>query len=688
MTTDCKYCNEAEDKQYRPGLICQNCICFVHLKCLLRPGTPGDFEGDVFFEFTCADCSKDKKEVFKRTRFPWVNVIYLTLFNLQQRSHGISNNGFFHYKTHICSFIDRNWEQLFGNKFKQKKNWMGTIAGALSVHGGSLLQSGAARLQESGWWRAQHRFSPAMAAHILQEMAREKPKGGLKAKLQLDHNTFLQRVIEMGYESLIVHEDEDIPPPAPPAAPAAPAPAPAPPPGKKRRLDSDSASTASSVAYFDYLDNDHRAELTDDSHLASQSTSLFTHQTAQYARDMEAGYRAYDYRQMGLVPPSECSSASAPQSHHEDSDSPPPSPRPAPPSPPPADKHTRHKDKTKEEKPIPIKRESLFSKELNSITMPWLPDEKPEVKKDLVEMSEYEEVQLLKQVEGLIPKVKDANKRAYLRRFRASLALRRLKRHKHLPIFDLEKSVRLLGGYMTEDSRTSANSERVLDRFQRSYLLDHLSGTVAATYGTTVLSRIDPTPLQSPYSGTVLKPYIRRDTESEPLWVKMTEELLLKANKNNPSFVLPPRSPIDYSYIRPQHVAAVNALLAQHFWPGIDVSESLQYPEYSVVASWRGVAVGAALLVPDTRHNEAYISFVITRAHWRRSRVAAFMLYHLLQTCSDKDVTLHCSPTNPAIFMYQKFGFKVEEFIQDFYEKYYDIDYRGCRHALLLRLTR
>ena len=31
----------------------------------------------------------------------------------------------------------------------------------------------------------------------------------------------------------------------------------------------------------------------------------------------------------------------------------------------------------------------------------------------------------------------------------------------------------------------------------------------------------------------------------------------------------------------------------------------------------------------------------------------------VLQTCTDQDVTLHVSPTNPAIFLYQKFGFKV-----------------------------
>jgi cysteine-rich protein 2-binding protein len=53
-----------------------------------------------------------------------------------------------------------------------------------------------------------------------------------------------------------------------------------------------------------------------------------------------------------------------------------------------------------------------------------------------------------------------------------------------------------------------------------------------------------------------------------------------------------------------------------------------------------------------------------------------------------KDVTLHVSATNPALILYQKFGFKVEEFVQDFYEKYLPEDSTDCRHALFMRLSR
>lgn len=60
----------------------------------------------------------------------------------------------------------------------------------------------------------------------------------------------------------------------------------------------------------------------------------------------------------------------------------------------------------------------------------------------------------------------------------------------------------------------------------------------------------------------------------------------------------------------------------------------------------------------------------------------------MLQTCMGKDITLHVSASNPAMLLYQKFGFKPEEFILDFYDKYFPVDSPDCRHAFFLRLRR
>jgi len=118
------------------------------------------------------------------------------------------------------------------------------------------------------------------------------------------------------------------------------------------------------------------------------------------------------------------------------------------------------------------------------------------------------------------------------------------------------------------------------------------------------------------------------------------------------------------------------------------VTECLQYPDFTCVALYKKLVVGFAILVPYVGYNEAYISFFLTRPEWQKSGIGTFMLYHLIQTCMGQDVTLHVSATNPAVLLYQKFGFKVEEFIQDFYDKYMPPNSRECRHALFLRLSR
>ncbi|KAH9635748.1 hypothetical protein HF086_013856 [Spodoptera exigua] len=491
LSTACKYCSELENKQERPSLVCGNCFSYVHINCLRRASTPGDFACDVFFDFVCEDCSPTNKEIFKRNRFPWVSVIYLTLHHLNIQSYGISNHGYFHYKTHICSFIDRYWQALFGTQIKQKKNWVGTIAGVLSVYNKLFFKS-------------------------VQEVAKDRPKVRPRNQVSIDRNLFLAKVTEMGYKDLINDENSVCMPLHPEPVPC-----------KKRRVDSDELSGVSSTSFYDQQDSDGRNELADE---CSDTSSIHSFQPSMM-------YDSDSHSRSG----SELET-----------------------------RKTFERPKKPVSEEMPIRRESLFSTELNSVDNPW-EDPLPKSEPDLVEMTQYEEIQLLKKVENLILRVKDPNKKGYLCRLKAKLALRRLKRHKHLPVFDLDKEVKILGGYMSEDPRTVINSERVLDRFQRSYLMDNLSGTIASpNYGTLLLSNIEPTPYRSLYSGATLKPYIRRDGDSAPTWLKLTDELLRRTNKHIKDYEPPPRATIDYSYVRPQHIAAINNLCAQFFWPGID----------------------------------------------------------------------------------------------------------------------
>ena len=52
------------------------------------------------------------------------------------------------------------------------------------------------------------------------------------------------------------------------------------------------------------------------------------------------------------------------------------------------------------------------------------------------------------------------------------------------------------------------------------------------------------------------------------------------------------------------------------------------------------------------------------------------------------DVTLHVSVNSPAVIFYQKFGFKIEEYIKNFYDKYYSDTQNFNKDAFLMRLSR
>jgi hypothetical protein len=78
--------------------------------------------------------------------------------------------------------------------------------------------------------------------------------------------------------------------------------------------------------------------------------------------------------------------------------------------------------------------------------------------------------------------------------------------------------------------------------------------------------------------------------------------------------------PIDYCYLRPDHVKQVNELLVETFWPGIDsmldyctfsdeflrtlqfpflVSENLTCPDHTVVVLYKRLVIGCGLMTPQ-----------------------------------------------------------------------------------------
>ncbi|CAH1775694.1 unnamed protein product [Owenia fusiformis] len=283
-----------------------------------------------------------------------------------------------------------------------------------------------------------------------------------------------------------------------------------------------------------------------------------------------------------------------------------------------------------------------------------------------------------------------------LNRFRQKLKVRQIKREKGQALFDIDAEMYRLTGSSKENTNMSQymlnphnvpspyqqGDYRVLDRFQHpTFSLPRENQKISFINRLIGTDDEQLESIRSPYTARMLKPYIRRDYESQPIKMRLLQEIISYPNRNMPDVKPPKMPPIDYCYIRPQHIPSVNALARQFFWPGIDLSECLQYPDFSCVVLYRKFLIGFAFMVPDVKYNEAYISFLFTHPEWRGAGIGTFMLYHLIQTCMGKDVTLHVSATNPAMLLYQKFGFKPEEFILNFYDKYFHESSKDCTIA-------
>ncbi|KAH9987151.1 hypothetical protein BJV74DRAFT_774271 [Russula compacta] len=144
-------------------------------------------------------------------------------------------------------------------------------------------------------------------------------------------------------------------------------------------------------------------------------------------------------------------------------------------------------------------------------------------------------------------------------------------------------------------------------------------------------------------------------------------------------------APVTYVTLTTEHLPQVHDILHRSFWSGIDVSDSLQHvPEQAtIVAMYKRLVVGCAILSSPV---ETYITYLAVRAGWENAQIATAMLFHLINRNPNKDITLHVSANNPAMLLYNRFGFKAEEFVVGFYGDYLDPQSRLSKNAFRLRL--
>ncbi|KAH7335485.1 hypothetical protein B0J17DRAFT_720010 [Rhizoctonia solani] len=193
------------------------------------------------------------------------------------------------------------------------------------------------------------------------------------------------------------------------------------------------------------------------------------------------------------------------------------------------------------------------------------------------------------------------------------------------------------------------------------------------------------------YGGQFSEPTVFfRDWETTSPWMELMGDVVDHHRLSHPQDTgVDPYSwaPIAYTPIYAWHLPQVHDLLERAFWPGIDVSDSVKWePEQcSVVALYKGLVVGCAFL---SETMDPYVTYITVRAGWEQSGIATFMLYHLIKINPNHDISLHVSATNPAMLLYNRFGFKAEEFVVGFYDDYLDDQSKLCKNALRMRYRR
>ena len=307
-------------------------------------------------------------------------------------------------------------------------------------------------------------------------------------------------------------------------------------------------------------------------------------------------------------------------------------------------------------------------------------------------------------------------------RLRRKLLVRRQRRKCNLALFDLDNWMYLFlktpESALLVDENILKSHEICPVQFSNSYdpqgspyiadptrsLYVKLTG-LAAIYGTC------PYPVTSPFTGKLLPEFIAEEGDDVSIpKLKLLNQLksfdagendseidyspLLKPSNLNPSSSA--QLTVKYTNLRKEFVGQLNDLLSDSFWPGIDVSEALDYPDYAIIALIGLSVVGCAICNP-----EGYLSYLYIRPDLRNSHLATKLLSLLLPLLiSKKDITLHVSVGNtPAMLLYQRIGFKPEEYIVNFYDKYIGVGEElidlgdnsaaiGNKNAFFMRLKR
>ncbi|XP_067421461.1 cysteine-rich protein 2-binding protein isoform X4 [Emydura macquarii macquarii] len=561
-------------------------------------------KGDNFFRFTCSDCSEDGKEQFERLRLTWQQVVMLAMYNLSLE--GTGRQGYFRWKEDICAFIEKHWTFLLGNR-KKTSTWWSTVAGCLSVGSPLFFRSGAQEFGEPGWWKLVHNKPPTMkpeaeklSASALKTKAASKPPldpiitvEGLRKRVSRNP---VESAMELKEKRSRTQEAKDI-----------------------RRAQKEAAgfldrSTSSTPVKFTSRGRRpdmvlEKGEVIDFSSLSSSDRTPLTSPSPSPSLDFSApGTPASHSATPSLLSEADLiPDVMPPQAlFHDDEEMegdgvidpgieyipPPAGPMIVSRKKVKTPEQIKQEVESEEEKAERMEGDSEDAEDSNaSLQARGRDKRKPQAEKDnkpkapkYTSVSIYEEKLLLKRLEAC-PNAVSMTPEA--RRLRRKLIVRQAKRERGLPLFDLDQVVnaalllvdgiygakergisRLPAGHATY--RTTSQGFRILDRYQTT--LPAMKGyrfqTTKFLYRLVGSEDLTDHSIVSPYTSRVLKPYIRRDHETKPPKLQLLAEICAHPHKNDPDWKAEPEAPIDYCYVRPNHIPTINSMCHEFFWPG------------------------------------------------------------------------------------------------------------------------
>ena len=703
----CERCTD-HNLSASPLLIrCTACNRFYHTDCL-SSSFPTSLLGDSFFSLACSSCSSAGTDVLSRGRISWLTATTLALYNLHGNGSDC-NDGFFHWRNDICKFVNDNWSEIFGSAVKKKKTWQGSVSSSLSGNAGTLFESGFSQLKEQGWWKL------ISLEHPHTQMKNFVPKSNQsipsrKVEIpELSESLIYKRAKRNGVGSLAnaiaLKQKRDSLSYIPTVKKAKV-------PDLKRKAITNESEEANHTTQTDYkLLPSNESKMAKQVLVTYQNKQLLTKFTTDDSNSSEETSRSKSSESGLQFTPDLPFETDLIDSPHSSTNNTCLSPKMIFNSYDPfnSDSHDTASIGDNEdfvEDGIsesgnafkdPVKADSnklsvinlligsgddcndnlaeIDDSSIDTLTSDVIGNSSQDF---LVEM--FGSVESVKETECEPKSIHSVFEEIDMPIVNLEIVQEKESRINEVNFKNKDKILNkfdhLVKKEDPEEISPIEKAKNILDRFQISRIRKDDSLVVPGIITNFV---------QSPYSQKKLKPYIRRDVETIPVKLKILRDLQSR-NKDNLFKEL--QHPIDFCYVQPNHLSAVNKLASLLFWPGIDLTEVLQYPDFSCVVLYKKLCIGFAFLVPDTRWNESYLSYFGVHPDWKNSGIGTFMLYHIIQTNMGKDLTLHVSANNTAVFLYQKFGFKVEEFVKDFYEKYLAEDSKECKHALFLRLSR